>query len=370
MRIGALSALVILCVLDPAQAQVSAIRTDTGFLTNTQPRIDDFSSNAQTLGFTINFFGTRYTQVYVNDNGNITLDAPLFDYTPFGLQGATTPIIAPYFADVDTTNVGSGQTTFGTSTVNGHPAFGVNWLNVGYFDAHADKLNSFQVVLIDRSDTGAGNFDMEFNYSRIQWECGDASGGSGGLTGPGGASAAVGYSNGTPSPTYFQLAGSLVAGSFLDGGPRSLVASSLNSTVRGRYVFAVRNGTPSVIINTNPTGLPVTVDGVTANSPQTVLWQVNSQHTISVGSPINLNGARYFFSTWSDGGAQTHTVTRVGPGRLHRVLPHAIPTEFRHFARWRRLYRDQPDDHDEFLRFRHQCAGERGRQSGLCVHRL
>jgi hypothetical protein len=29
---------------------------------------------------------------------------------------------------------------FGSGTVDGHTAFGVDWLGVGYFDAHADKL--------------------------------------------------------------------------------------------------------------------------------------------------------------------------------------------------------------------------------------
>ena len=83
--------------------------------------------------------------------------------------------------------------TSGTGSVDGHLAFGVNWINVGYFNSNTDKLNRFQLILIDRSDTGPGNFDFEFNYDKIQWETGDADG-SGGL---GGISARVGYSNGS-----------------------------------------------------------------------------------------------------------------------------------------------------------------------------
>src|SRR5581483_5669804 len=87
----------------------------------------------------------------------------------------------------------------------------------------------------------AGNFDIEFNYDQIQWETGGASGGSGGL---GGTSAAVGYSNGLSgaSNVYFQLAGSLVNGALLDGGPNALISHSLNSNVLGRYDFQVRGG--------------------------------------------------------------------------------------------------------------------------------
>jgi hypothetical protein len=67
--------------------------------------------------------------------------------------------------------------TYGSGTADGRQAFGVNWIDVGYFSSRTDKLNQFQLVLIDRSDTGAGNFDIEFNYGNILWETGEASGG-------------------------------------------------------------------------------------------------------------------------------------------------------------------------------------------------
>jgi hypothetical protein len=103
-----------------------------------------------------------------------------------------------------------------------------------------DKLNSFQVILVDRSDTGAGNFDIEFNYDQIQWETGDASGGTGGL---GGSSAAVGYSNGTGTPgTFFELPGSHVNGALLDGGPSALINTTKEASTPGRLHFLVRNG--------------------------------------------------------------------------------------------------------------------------------
>jgi Nidogen-like len=157
-------------------------------------------------------------------------------------------MFAPFWADVDTRNAGSGLVTFGTGIVDGHDAFGVNWNSVGYFPSAANLLNNFQAIVISRPETcpigvpGCGNFDLEFNYDQIQWETGGASGGVGGL---GGSSARVGYTNGTG--TAFELAGSAVNGAFLNGGPNSLVAGSFNSGVAGRYVFEVRNssiGTP------------------------------------------------------------------------------------------------------------------------------
>ena len=104
---------------------------------------------------------------------------------------------------MDTTGAGSGVVTYGTDTLCGEQAFGVDWFNVGYFDFTngVDKLNTFQLILVARPEVGPGDFDIEFNYSQIQWETGDASGGTGGL---GGTSAAVGYSNGTGTraPTF------------------------------------------------------------------------------------------------------------------------------------------------------------------------
>ncbi len=131
--------------------------------------------------------------------------------------------------------------TYGTGSVDGHAAFGVNWINVGYFYSHTDKLNNFQLILIDRSDTGPGNFDFEFNYDKVQWETGDSSGGTNGL---GGYSARAGYSNGSQRyGTFFELAGSAVPGSFLDTNRTTgLIYHRLNSSQPGRYVFSVRNG--------------------------------------------------------------------------------------------------------------------------------
>jgi hypothetical protein len=225
-------------------------------LANTLPPNDDGSTAAVALGIDgatgINFFGNSFTDVFVNNNGNLTFGGPLSQFTPNGLAtGVGEPIIAPFFADVDTRGIGSQPVMYGSAVVNGLNAFVANYINVGYFDSHANKLNSFQVILTDRSDTGTGNFDIEFNYNQILWETGDASGGVNGL---GGTSAAVGYSNGLSlTNVFFQLPGSLVPGALLDGGPNSLVGNTLGgSGVLGRYDFQVRSGT----VVTPPTAIP------------------------------------------------------------------------------------------------------------------
>ncbi len=222
-------------------ASAAAIRT--GFDSNVLSANDDDSTGAVPIGFDVNFFGTNYSNTFVNNNGNITFNSAQFEYTPFALNGSTSiPIIAAFFADVDTRNPASGLTRYGNGTVDGRNAFGVSYRNVGYYNTRADLLNSFQLLLINRADTGTNNFDIEFNYDQIQWETGDASNGTNGL---GGTSAAVGYSNGTGvSGSFFQLLGSFSNGAFLDNGPLStaLIRNSLNSNVLGRYTFQVREG--------------------------------------------------------------------------------------------------------------------------------
>lgn len=211
-----------------------------GFNANTLAANDDLSTGAVSMGFDFNFFGTTYNQLYVNNNGNVTFNAAMSTYTPFGLTASgNPPIIAPFFADVDTRASGSGVVSYGTGTFGGHSAFGANWPGVGYFGAHADLLDTFQLLLVDRSDIAAGDADVYFNYGSIQWETGDASNGSGGF---GGSSAHVGYTNGTGDPgTNFELAGSGVNGAFVDGGPNALNTGT-NDGVAGQFLFQVRSG--------------------------------------------------------------------------------------------------------------------------------
>ena len=223
------------------EAHASAVRNLAGFTSNTLPANDDGSTGLVSIGFPVNFFGLTFTQLYVNNNGNVTFDASLSSFTPFGLNGTARQIIAPFFADVDTGGSGSSEVRYGTDIVDGRPAFGVNWINVGYYSERSDKLNSFQLILIDRSDLAAGAFDIEFNYDQIQWETGEASSGTNGL---GGASVRVGFSNGTGIPgTSFELSGSAVNGALLDSNlSRGLIFNKLNNPLVGRYLFRARGG--------------------------------------------------------------------------------------------------------------------------------
>jgi Ca2+-binding RTX toxin-like protein len=110
-----------------------------------------------------------------------------------------------------------------------------------------------------------GDFRIVFNYDRIQWETGDASGGSNGF---GGSSARVGYSNGSAQPgTFFELMGSGTNGILLDSGALSLIASRIPasdlSLPLGRYEFVVRNGAVDDILDPTGSGPPPASDSLT-----------------------------------------------------------------------------------------------------------
>ena len=211
----------------------------SGFDASSMGRNDDSSSDRRPLGFSnaINFGGANYTSLYVNNNGNVTFDGALSAFTPFGIATLNRAIIAPFFADVDTRNALSGIAAYGTGTVDGFQAFGVTWKDVGYYDRKADKKNTFQLVLINRPDTGPGNFDIEFNYDKIQWEAGEASRGAGGL---GGTTAGIGFAN-SPGALTVQVPGSGLAGAFLDSNLTTGLLHSSNVGIDGRFLYSIRN---------------------------------------------------------------------------------------------------------------------------------
>lgn len=227
--VGAVLSLSLALVGQPASAAIVA-----GFNSQTLARNDDGSTGSVALPFMVNFFGRACSNISVNNNGNLTFSGPRSDFTPVGLgTGCSgTAIIAPFFADVDTRGAGSGVTAYGTGTYEGRQAFGATWDKVGYYSGATDKLNSFQVILVNRSDVATGDFDIFFRYGSIQWETGGASGGSGGR---GGHSASMGFNAGTGNApgTYYAAPGSLQNGALIDGGANALKDREFKFEVRG-----------------------------------------------------------------------------------------------------------------------------------------
>lgn len=227
----------------------NAILTPTGYNTTLVPRGDDTYQLAVNLPFTMNWNGTNYTQIYINMNGNCTFGSQFTTYNPSSALSATNQnILAPFWADVNTANAGTAQVSYSRTSgaipqVNGRNAFFVNWVGVSRYN-QATPTNSFQLVIVDRSDTGAGNFDFMFNYDKVEWDI---------ATTASTTKARVGWAYAQSGGASFELPGSGVAQSqtsaLLDSSASatSLIQNSLNSNGQlGRYVWQVRGGTPNV----------------------------------------------------------------------------------------------------------------------------
>jgi hypothetical protein len=84
---------------------------------------------------------------------------------------------------------------------------------------------------------------------------------------------------------------------------------------KARTTFTLNvTGIPPATVSITITSSPITgagfvkVDGVAITTPATFTWTVGSTHTLEALSPVaGPTGTRYVWTSWSDGGAQTHT---------------------------------------------------------------
>jgi hypothetical protein len=254
VRLVVLTLLAALASTAPASAAPGVVQDLPGCRTATLPANDDDSTAAVPLGFTANMFDRSFDSVFVNNNGNVTVSGPLSEFTPFDFRETGDPIIAPFFADVDTRGDASGLVHYGQiANFNGVKAFCVIWDHVGYFGSHDDKLNTFQLIIVDR---GVDGIDLIANYDSITWETGDASDGENGF---GGVPAIAGYAAGDGDAAHALIApGSFTSGGLLDSNATtSLAGHSTPNQPAGRYVFQLRQTPPT---GARLTGLVTTPD--------------------------------------------------------------------------------------------------------------
>ncbi|MFO0880677.1 MAG: PKD domain-containing protein [Gemmataceae bacterium] len=217
----------------PAGIVPDAVRFLPGFLLQSLPRGDDNTSSQVSLGFSINYFNQVHNSVFINNNGNVSFGTSYSGYQNSTLANISQQLIAPFFADVDTRTASGGTVYYGQDLVDGRPAFAATWKNVGSYNQKNTLTNTFQVVLIDRSEVGVNAFDVELNYNQITWQFGDAS-----VNSP----PRVGFAAGTDPTLSSELPGSGVLNALIDTSPTALVLGSHNSSVAGRYLYTFRNG--------------------------------------------------------------------------------------------------------------------------------
>lgn len=147
------------------------------------------------LPFTFCFFGDNYTQVWMNNNGNISFTSGISAYSSNAFPSAGNEMIAAYWADFDLSGTGTMHATI-TPT-----AAIFNWVETGYFSGQTDKINTCQIVITDGTDPLVVGGNCAIHYDDMQWTTGSASGGTGGF---GGTPATAGANRGN-NIDYFQI---------------------------------------------------------------------------------------------------------------------------------------------------------------------
>ncbi len=90
-------------------------------------------------------------------------------------------------------------------------------------------------------------------------------------------------------------------------GQRTALSAGDIGGVQRMYPAVTQTAVP-VTVGSNPSGRQLIVDGVAVTAPASFQWTAGSAHSVS--APSSTSGTtRYLFKNWSDGGAQTHTVT-------------------------------------------------------------
>lgn len=261
-------------------------------------RNDDGSYGPIALPFSYNLYGTSYTEVWINTNGNLTFTGPYGVYNPSGFP-ISVPMVAGFWTDVDTRNTAGGQIyykVFPTRLV-------VTWDSVGYFSNSVDKLNTFQIIITNGNDPVVGpGLNTAFYYGDMQWTTGSAAA-SGGVGGFGGTPATVGVNRGTNN-NYVQIGRFNANTSAYDGPSGSFDGVNyLDNQCFSFNVTNTQNIAPSV--SGLPAGHTITIDaGDTVRlSPsftgpevgQTVTTTVNTQgvcrtdHTVTNGAVSTVN---------------------------------------------------------------------------------
>ena len=124
---------------------------------------------------------------------------------------------------------------------------------------------------------------------------------------------------------YIPWAFSRNGGPTIESIPAGMLLSNVNDYTSADLdaVKRLYGGTPNTVtIDSNPSGLSVTVDGANVTTPHVFNWALNSSHTLAVGTNAQtLSGTTYVFGRWNDDVKNTlgasHTIkVKAGTGTL------------------------------------------------------
>ena len=161
---------------------------------------DDAHSDEINLNPKFLYFGKKYDKLFVNNNGDITFNKEFETYVNkvFPIKDKKVPIIAPFWADVNTEHEGRvvyRQTSDPDVLQNvtdiircssilykdftASWTFIATWEDVGFYGANTEgrkRKNTFQAVLA--RDSSANNSFVIMNYAKLEWIAASSNGGN------------------------------------------------------------------------------------------------------------------------------------------------------------------------------------------------
>ncbi|MBL0031710.1 MAG: PKD domain-containing protein [Bacteroidetes bacterium] len=173
-------------------------------------RNDDGSTTVIALPFNFCFYGRMVDSVFINNNGNVSIDNAYWTYSADSFPSSAFTMIAPFWSDVDTQDPASGLVYYQITATH----MIVQWEEVGYYSSHSDLKNTFQLIMTDGVDNLLPpNSNVSFCYKEMEWACGDITG-TGGFGGPNPATVGINQGNGTD---YIQIGRFDSPGGVFDG---------------------------------------------------------------------------------------------------------------------------------------------------------
>ncbi|PWJ49835.1 hypothetical protein SAMN06264364_1241 [Quadrisphaera granulorum] len=265
----------------------------------------DGGLRSASIPFDLSFGGVTRQELWATEDGYVVFTPQRMWGSSYDLTTVVRPLIAPFWADA-TEYRPSERVYSGTTTFEGYPAMCLSWLSTApavTAPSAEQPSNRYQLLLVNRNDRGPGEFDMVFNYDRIQWD----------ETGfyRFEAGATVGWSDGR---TGVEFAGSRKDGAFLDSGPRALTKgwqAGDYAPVLGRYVLPYGQGLQPTA---SPTTAPPTTAPPTTAPPTTAPPTTASPTTAPPKSVVDLRvgvGGPYLARR---GGLVAYTVTVLNRG--------------------------------------------------------
>jgi hypothetical protein len=137
--------------------------TATG--TRVLANMDDAAVSAN-IGFTFNFYGTGYTDLFISSNGLLSFGTPNTAFTNLnfaaGTVGVDQPAIAPWWDDLVTNDPGDDAVYYETDGAPGSRIMTIEFHQMGFFSSSNSGPVTFEVQLSEA--TGA----IRFTYLNTQ----------------------------------------------------------------------------------------------------------------------------------------------------------------------------------------------------------